>query len=182
MPRYVALLRGINVGGRNRIPMAELRACVEAGGFDDVVTYIQSGNVLFRSQDTGAAALAARLERLLADAFDYEASVVLRTHAQMRAVVRGAPQGFGADPSGFRSDVIFLKAPLTAATALRDLPTKPGVDEAHGRRGVLYVSRVASRATQSRVGQVAALPMYRNMTIRNWRTTTTLLEMLDGAG
>jgi uncharacterized protein (DUF1697 family) len=179
MAAYVALLRGINVGGKNLIKMPELKACFEAGGFKEVVTYIQSGNVLFRSAGSGSAALAGRIEEMLSSTFDYQASVVLRSRAQLRAVVEGAPEDFGADPDAFRYDVIFLKEPLTARVALKSVPTRQGVDEVHAGRGVLYWSRLISRAAQSRISKVISLPIYQSMTIRNWNTTTTLLRMMD---
>ena len=86
---WLALLRGINVGGRNVIRMAELRNCFEAEGFRDVVTYIQSGNVIFRSASSGPGALTARIEGMLAAAFDYRAKVTVRSREQMRAVIEG---------------------------------------------------------------------------------------------
>jgi uncharacterized protein (DUF1697 family) len=179
---YVALLRGINVGGRNPIKMPALKACFEAGGFEDVVTYIQSGNVLFRSSSSGSGALTRRIEQMLRKTFDYEATVMLRSRAQLRGVVEGAPKGFGDDPAAYRYDVIFLKEPLTARSALRSVPTKEGVDEAHAGRGVLYFSRLSARATQSRLSKIVSLPMYRNITIRNWNTTTRLLGMMQDHG
>src|SRR5690349_17208949 len=100
MTEYLALLRGINVGGRNVIKMADLRACFEKNGFSDVATYIQSGNVLFGADDGSVARLSARVEGMLSDAFGYQASVVLRSRAQMHATVHGAPRGFGGDPGG----------------------------------------------------------------------------------
>jgi uncharacterized protein (DUF1697 family) len=179
---YVALLRGINVGGKNLIKMPELKACFEVGGFKEVVTYIQSGNVLFRSAGSGSTARARRIEEMLTSTFGYQASVVLRSHGQMTAVVEGAPEGFGADPDEYRYDVIFLKEPLTARTALKSVSTRQGVDEVYAGRGVLYVSRLISRAAQSHLSKVVSLPIYQNMTIRNWNTTTTLLRMMGESG
>jgi uncharacterized protein (DUF1697 family) len=75
--------------------------------------------------------------------------------------------------------VIFLKQPLTASAALKSVPTRQGVDEVHGGRGVLYSSRLISRAAQSHLSKVVSLPIYQSMTIRNWNTTTTLLRMMD---
>jgi uncharacterized protein (DUF1697 family) len=180
MPRYVALLRGINVGGKNLIKMAELKACLEDHGLEDVATYIQSGNVVFGSAATSLTELTDRIEGVLAATFGYEASVVLRSRRQMRAIVDRAPTGFGNDPARYRYDVIFLKAPLTARTAMRSALTKEGVDRAHEGSGVLYFSRLTSRAAQSRLSRVVSTPVYRNMTIRNWNTTTKLTRMLDG--
>ena len=93
MPRYVALLRGINVGGKNLIKMTALKACFEANGFEDVATYIQSGNVVFASSETRMPGLTRRIEEMLAETFDYEATVVVRSRTQMRAVVERAPKG-----------------------------------------------------------------------------------------
>ena len=92
--KYVALLRGINVGGRNVIRMADLRSAFEAEGFRDVVTYIQSGNVIFRGTGSTPGALTIQIEEMLASAFGYQARVVLRSRRQMEAVVAGAPAGF----------------------------------------------------------------------------------------
>src|SRR3954465_13559583 len=98
MKRYVALLRGINVGGNNLIKMTALKTCFEQQGLLEVVTYIQSGNVVFGATDGAAHTLCARIERALAAAFRYEANVVLRTHKEMQQIVGRAPKGFGAAP------------------------------------------------------------------------------------
>src|SRR5215831_1845373 len=127
MGRYVALLRGINVGGNNLIKMAALKACFEAQGFRDVVTYLQSGNVVFTAGGQGAASLTERVEAALCATFKYPASVVLRSRKQIQDVVARAPRGFGTQPARYRYDVIFLKAPLTAPAAIEGFPIKPGV-------------------------------------------------------
>jgi uncharacterized protein (DUF1697 family) len=176
--RYVALLRGINVGGNNPIRMADLRACLEADGFDDVRTYIQSGNVLFTASGS-AATLTARLERALSKEFGYEATVAVRSARQLRAIVDAAPEGFGVDRERYRSDVIFLMPPLTPGRAIADVPTREGVDRAWTGPGVLYFDRLASRASQSRLSKIVSLPIYHSLTIRNWATTCKLLEMVE---
>ena len=181
MALYVALLRGINVGGKNLIKMPDLKACFEADGFEDVVTYIQSGNVLFRATGS-AAALTTRIEKMLGKTFDhYEPSLVVRSHTQMRAIVEKAPKGFGTKPDSYRYDVLFLKPPLTVGAALKEIPKKEGVDEVHAGQGAVYFSRLASRASSSRLSRVASMPIYKSMTIRNWNTTTRLLKMMDEA-
>jgi uncharacterized protein (DUF1697 family) len=134
MSRYLVLLRGINVGGKNLIGMPALKAAFEAAGFGDVVTYIQSGNVLVSSGERGAA-LVPRGEALLSKAFDYSASVVVLSSTQLRRVVEHAPDGFGTRPERFRYDVLFLKAPLTAAQALARVPVNPDVDRSPVRAG-----------------------------------------------
>jgi uncharacterized protein (DUF1697 family) len=98
----------------------------------------------------------------------------------MSGVVRGAPKGFGTKPDRYRSDVIFLKRPLTASAAIKQIDTRDGVDRAWAGSGVLYFDRLASRAAQSRLSKVVSLPIYQQMTIRNWNTTTKLLGLLEG--
>ena len=175
---WLALLRGINVGGRNVIRMTELRQCFEDEGFSDVVTYIQSGNVIFSSASVEPGTLTDRIEGMLAAAFDYKAKVALRSREHMRAVVEGAPEGFGARPDVYRYDVLFLFAPLTAADAMKHVSTKAGVDEVWPGGGVLYFSRLIAKASGSQLSRLASKSVYQSMTIRNWRTTTRLLDLM----
>jgi uncharacterized protein (DUF1697 family) len=178
MTTYVALLRGINVGGKNLIKMPALKARFESNGFEKVSTYIQSGNVVFVSPETRSATLTERIESILAATFNYVPMVVVRSRKQMRAIVVKAPKGFGAKPARYLYDVVFLKEPLTARAAMSRIDTKPGVDEACAGTGVLYLSRLAARATQSRLNRIASSPIYPSVTIRNWNTTTKLLELM----
>lgn len=174
-------MRGINVGGRNIIKMADVKACLKAGGIEDVATYIQSEKVLLTSRDS-TRRLTEQLERVLSEAFAYRSRVVVRSHAQLRGVVTRAPEGFGGDPSGYRYDVLFLMEPLTSAEAMNEVPVREGVDTAFPGPGVIYFSRLAERATQSRLSRIASLPVYQDMTIRNWNTTTKLLSLMDARG
>ena len=179
MNGYVALLRGINVGGKNLIKMTDLKICLEDLGFKDVHTYIQSGNVLFNAAGSDQAKLTRQVEDALSKSFDYEARVVVRSRRQMKDVVTHAPKGFGSDPATYRYDVIFLKEPLTAAKAMESVTTKEGVDQAFAGKGVLYFSRLISRASQSHLARIITMPVYKSMTIRNWNTTTKLLNMME---
>ena len=178
MIQYVALLRGINVGGKNIIKMTELKACFEALGFENVRTYIQSGNVLFHANEPDRATLTTQIEDALSTTFNYSSRVVVRSAEEMKEIVTHAPQGFGSDPATYRYDVIFLKEPLTATEAMESITTKEGVDQAFAAEGALYFSRVISKATQSHLSRIVSMPVYQSMTIRNWNTTTKLLEMM----
>jgi uncharacterized protein (DUF1697 family) len=97
----------------------------------------------------------------------------------MKAIVAHAPPDFGSDPDAYRYDVIFLKEPLSAAEAMQSVTTKDGVDQAFAGDGVLYFSRLISRASQSHLTRIISLPVYQSMTIRNWNTTTKLLSMME---
>ena len=181
MTRYVALLRGINVGGKNLIRMSDLVACFEAHGCHSVTTYIQSGNVLFDSRQSSSARVAHRIEAMLEAAFGHNTRVVLQTREQLRKVVDEAPESFGAHPARYRYNVVYLRPPLTAAAAIESVPTREGVDQASAGPGVLYFSRLISKASQSRFSRIVSIPIYQNMTIRNWNTTVKLLQLMDGS-
>ena len=176
--RYVALLRGINVGGRNKVAMAALRQALEDGGYGAVRTYIQSGNVLFESA-AARRSLEDDIERLLEARFTVPLVVVVRSHDQFRAVVHRAPDGFGVAPAKYHSDVLFLKAPLTAKQAMRVVALRDGVDQVWPGTGVLYFARLSAARTKSRMSAIVGTPEYQQMTIRSWTTTTKLLALLD---
>ncbi len=177
--QYVALLRGINVGGNNLIKMDALRVCFERQGLGDVATYIASGNVLFSTLDADPAELTAKLEAALAARFSYRASLVLRSREELRKVVAKAPMGFGAKPAEYRYDVVFLKESLTAREAVKDVPMREGVDVVTAGPGVLYGSRLIRLVSKSMMPKLIRLPIYKEMTIRNWNTTTKLLALLE---
>jgi len=96
--------------------------------------------------------------------------------------VRKKPKGFGRKPETYRYDVIYLMDGLTPATAIKRVLTRPGVDEARTGPGVLYFSRLIVRASQSRLTRIIGLPIYQQMTIRNWNTTTRLLALMQARG
>jgi len=178
---YLALLRGINVGGKNIIKMADLTAGFEGMNFSDVATYIQSGNVLFRSTAKDKRKLAKKIEKNLSERFNYSSLVVVVPHQELQKIVEAAPKGFGSEPDKYRYDVVFLKEPLTPAEVRKQVSLKEGVDQAHAGKLAFYFSRLTSRAVQSRLNRIASLPSYQYMTIRNWNTTTKLLALMDKA-
>lgn len=172
------MLRGINVGGRNKVPMADLQAVFRARGFSSVSTYIQSGNVLFRS-GAPRRSLEADIEAMLEQDLGLPVMVVVRSAIQIRNTVTNAPQGFGSSPDRYHSDAVFLKAPLTPARMMNVVELRDGVDRAWPGRGVVYFERLSERRSQSRLSRIMSTPEYALMTIRNWRTTCKLLELAE---
>ena len=180
---YLVLLRGINVGGKNKVPMAGLRQLLEELGYSDVSTYIASGNVLLRS-DRPAAEIKSRIEDALPKTFRLDSEligVVVLTDAQLRAVVDHKPDGFGARPDTFHSDTIFLMG-IDAETAMQVFDPRPGVDNVWPGDGVIYSQRLSAQRTKSRLNKIMGTPAYKSMTIRSWTTTMALLELLDRSG
>jgi uncharacterized protein (DUF1697 family) len=175
--RFVALLRGINVGGRNLISMADLRDAFEAEGYSNATTYIQSGNVLFET-DAARSSLEKELEAMLQRRLGVELVVVVRSHSQVRNLVAKSPEGFGEQPELYHSDVIFLKSPLSPNRAMGIVKLREGVDQVWPGRGVLYFARLSARRTQSKMSSIVGTPEYKLMTIRSWSTTTRLRNLL----
>jgi uncharacterized protein (DUF1697 family) len=179
--KYVALLRAINVGGRNLIRMADLRACLEVRKFERVSTYIQSGNILFDSDVIDAVVLTAAIERALSETFGREVPVFLRSHAQMKKLIAGAPKGW-KNATDLRTNVAFLRPPLTAKHALTAIVATEGVDSLHAGNGVVYMSTLVARAGQSSLSKVVSKSIYANITVRNFTTCQKILALMDADG
>jgi uncharacterized protein (DUF1697 family) len=179
MSRYVALLRGINVGGKNAVPMVRLRAVLEDLGFSEVATYIASGNVILDAPMT-AGETAALIEDALPRAFtlqDERIRVLVLPAEHLQAIVDDRPEGFGSQPDRYHSDAIFMMG-IDAAEAIACFDPRPGVDSVWPGDGVIYSQRLSAERTRSRLSKVMGTPAYKSMTIRSWNTTTTLLDML----
>jgi uncharacterized protein (DUF1697 family) len=176
---YVVLLRGINVGGKNILPMTGLRKCLEQLGFSSVATYIASGNVLLRS-DKRPDKVRDIIEEALPRRFQLDSELVkvlVLTLPQLQAIVDDRPRGFGGQPGKYHSDAVFLMG-ISAAQAMPAFDPREGVDRVWPGKGVIYSQRLSSQRTRSRLSKIVGTPVYKNMTIRNWNTTTKLLEML----
>ena len=180
MNTYIVLLRGVNVGGKNKVSMAELKKCLETMGFSDVLTYIVSGNVILRS-DKQASEIQSQIETILPKAFKLDSAlirVLVLTHDQLQAIVAGKPKGFGDQPTLYHSDVIFLMG-IGTDEAMRIFNPREGVDKIWQGNGVIYSRRLSAERTKSRLSAIMASPLYKSMTIRNWNTTTKLLKLLE---
>ena len=180
MARYVALLRGINVGGKNPVPMAHLRELLSDMGYADVATYIASGNVIL-SSDHKPDRIKREIEAALPKAFKLHSeliAVLVLTAAQIRAVVADRPKGFGDQPGKYHSDAIFLMG-IDATAATEAFDPREGVDKVWPGKGVIYSQRVSAQRTKSRLSKIAVSPHYKSMTIRSWATTLALLERME---
>lgn len=181
MPRYVVLLRGINVGGKNKLSMKALKACLEELGYENVSTYINSGNVVLDSKKS-ASAIEAEIEKELPKRFKLDSElikVLALSKAKFKAMAGGGPKGFGKEPGKYHSDAIFLMRGLKLKDAVGAFDPREGVDAFWPGKGVIYHQRLSAQRTKSKLNKMLATPHYKSMTIRNWATTSKLLEMLD---
>jgi uncharacterized protein (DUF1697 family) len=170
--RWVALLRAVNLGARNKVPMAELRTLLNDAGYGAVHTYIASGNVLFDGPEDPAA-VASSLERLIADAFGVNTTAIMRTPEQLATVVAGHP--FGDDTS--RSHVVFLAREPEPDAIDRLATVDHTPDRALLAGANVYLQYPAgvqgSRLSAARLERLLGLPG----THRNWRTVVALAEL-----
>ena len=178
---YVALLRGINVGGNNLIKMADLRSNFGDMGFTGVATYIQSGNVVFCAKKMSKDRLTEMVEQALSEAYGYQSRVVIVSASELQQVVAQAPKGFGKEPDLYRYDVLFVREPFKTSEALAQIPVNPAVDTVHAGDHALYFRRRVAEVDKSMLLKSAQKPVYKHITIRNWRTTMKLLEMVSSS-
>jgi uncharacterized protein (DUF1697 family) len=181
MNTYVVLLRGINVGGKNTVPMAGLKRCLEELGFAGISAYIASGNVILAS-DKPADEIRARIEAALTRSFKLDSELIkalVLSRRQLQAVIDHKPKGFGEQPEKYHSDAVFLMD-IDAAQAMRVFSPREGVDKVWPGDGLIYSQRLSAERTRSRLSKIMASPLYKSMTIRSWGTTIALLDMLKG--
>ena len=181
MARYIVLLRGINVGGKNKLSMKALKEALEELGYENVATYINSGNVVLDSKKS-ANAVGAEIEKVLPKKFKLDSElikVLALTRAKFKAMVSGKPKGFGDEPGKYHSDAIFLMGGKVAE-AMGAFDPREGVDAVWPGKGVIYHQRLSAERTKTRLNKVMSTPFYKSMTIRNWATTMKLAEMLEG--
>lgn len=177
MARHIVLLRGVNVGGNNRVPMGELREALAEAGFDDVRTLLASGNVVL-SSDKGADAVARACEATIADRFGLKIAVLTRSRAQVAAVVRRDPLGdVASDPR--RYVVTFLAAKLGAGRAerLASLTTESERLVVSAREVYSWHPEGAGRSKLAAALGAPALGVI--ATARNWATVGKLLALAD---
>jgi uncharacterized protein (DUF1697 family) len=175
---YVALLRGINVGGKNKVGMRELKAVFEEAGMASVRTYINSGNVIFSSAIRGRARLVGMLEEAIAESFGLEIEVLLRDVRTMRAIVKSIPTQWSNDKT-MKCDVMFLRDDVARASVLKRLQIKPDLEDVLYESGAIIWRVDRKNVTRSGMMKLVGTPLYKQMTIRNCNTTRKLLELME---
>ena len=174
--RYVALLRGINVGGNAVIKMAEPKECVAELGHANVRTYIASGNVLFDSPERSGARLEDAFERAIEQAFGHSVRVVIRNRSEVERIAAHIPPEWIADPD-LRVSVAYLLRDADPRAIAKGLKPKPGVDELVTAPGALIWA--IRRDALTRTGlRLIGTPAYKQMTIRNARTALKLAALV----
>lgn len=174
---FVALLRGVNVGGNNMISMRALKESFERMGFAEVSTYINSGNVIFKSKDDDARKLEIKIERMLAKEYQLNSKVVIRSFSEMEELVKSLPRSWSGD-SSWRYNVIFLRHTIDSEEIMIELPAKSDIEEVVYRPGVLFWSALVSAINRTKMVKISTRKMYQDTTISNLNTTKKLYELM----
>ena len=174
---FVALLRGVNVGGNNMISMSSLKESFETLGFTQVTTYINSGNLVFKTKEGDPRKLEKKIEQMLSKDYKLDSKVVVRSLPEMEKLVKSLPSGWSGD-SRWRYNVIFLRHSIDSEEIVADLPVKEDIDEITYRPGALLWSAQVKEFPKSYMAKLSSRKIFQDMTVRNLNTTKKLHELM----
>lgn len=175
-PMYVALLRGINVGGNTKVEMKKLKAFFERMNFADVSTYINSGNVLFRTNHPKST-LASRIEKFIEEDFGFPIRVVVRDQTQISEIAEKVPKNWTNDTEQ-KTDVIFLWDDVDSPKVLQEIVTNPKVDQLIYINGAVIWHIDRAHYNQSGMHKFIGTGIYKQMTARNINTVRKLRDLM----
>ncbi|NTW23012.1 DUF1697 domain-containing protein [Candidatus Falkowbacteria bacterium] len=177
MQKYVALLRGINVGGNKKVPMPELRKIFEDSGYLNVSTYINSGNVIFETDRQGAERLAKELETLLKKAFGFDIKCIMRDKKNILNLRRKIPSDWENDTEQ-RTDILFLSEEFNNRKSLDLIVRTTGVDNLIYISGAIVWNMRRENYSKSSMKKFIGTILYKNMTARNLNTVRKLADLM----
>lgn len=177
MKKYIALLRGINVGGKNKVSMAELKTLFEENGFHDVLTYINSGNLIFSHDNVDEKKLKEECERLIAYKFQLDIPVIVLSVNDLVAVLNHAPLWWGEDQDS-KHNAIFIIPPTTVEEVFDAVgEIKPEYEKIDHYGRVVFWSAPVKNFSRTRWSNVVSSSIYDSITIRNANTVRKLVQL-----
>jgi len=174
---FVALLRGVNVGGNNMISMASLKTSFERAGFERVSTYINSGNILFQTTEKDARKLESKIEKMLSKEHNLNSKVVVRSLAEMAKLVKDL-SGSWDSVKDWKYNVIFLRHSIDSKSVLKALNPKPDIEQVEYYPGTLLWSAQISAIGRTTMQKLSGQKIFQDMTVRNTNTTRKLHELM----
>jgi len=177
--RYIALLRGINVGGNNKVPMAELRACFVKAGFKNVSTYINSGNVLFESDEIDKVKLVSICETQIENMTGFHVVCAVISADELKRAMAHAPAWWDK-VEGDKHNALFVIAPATAKQIIAEVgDAKPEYEKIAAYDPIIFWSAPLKTFNRTRYKNIVGMSAYQSVTIRNANTTKKLLELVS---
>ncbi|HEX5671228.1 MAG TPA: DUF1697 domain-containing protein, partial [Acidimicrobiia bacterium] len=171
------LLRGINVGGKNKVAMPRLKETFEAVGLTDVTTYINSGNVIFKEARRKPATIVLALEKAIEKDFGFPIRVLIRDLPAVKKVIRALPEAWTNDQK-MKCDVMFLWKEVDRKDIVKDLTVKPEIEDLVYVPGALIWRVDRPAITRSGMLKMVGTDLYKAMTIRNCNTVRKLAELM----
>lgn len=182
MKTYLALLRGINVSGKKIIKMEALRALFERGGFTDVKTHIQSGNVIFRDKSVSKEKIAAKIEKMIEAEYGFDVTVFVLDEKQVEKAVDNMPFTDGREPEGAGSKKLYVTflSEIPSAEDFEKLQQAPIGNDLISLHGDMLYFKLESKASESKLSNnLIESKLKVKATTRNWNVTLKLLELLQ---
>ncbi len=177
--KYVALLRGINVGGKNKVDMKLLKASFEKRGFEDVSTYINTGNIFFTDTKRTRGQLVQTIESLMSEDFGLEIRALVRSQDEIQSVADALPVNWTNEPDTMKSDVMFLWDEVDSPDVVDKIQIKDGIDSVIYVPGTLLWSVSRQNQTKSGMQKLVGTKLYKQMTIRNVNTFRKITELIS---
>ncbi|MCA0756909.1 DUF1697 domain-containing protein [Paenibacillus sp. N4] len=177
---FVALLRGINVGGNNKIDMKQLKLTFEELGLTDVVTYINTGNIIFTDGAHSAQELSGMLEEAILKDFGLSIKVMIRTLDEIKTIMDNLPEHWSNDQT-MRSDVLYLWDDVDEESVLEKLVMKPEVDRVLYVKGAILWSYDREHAGKSGMNKLIGTKLYQRVTVRNVNTARKIYGLMQAA-
>ncbi len=177
---YVALLRGINVGGNRKVEMAKLKQTFEGLGFDNVKTFIASGNVVFRSESTNGANLTKKIEQAIEKNFGFSVDTLLRNFPAIEKLVKSIPKAWVNDKDT-KCDVMFLWQDADSPKVLKQLSYDRAVEDVKYFPGAIVWRIDRDKASKSKMLRIAGTKLYKQLTIRNPNTVRKIYDLMVAA-
>lgn len=174
---FVALLRGVNVGGNNMISMKSLKESFEKLGFAHVTTYINSGNIVFKTKEADPRKLETKIEQMLEREYELTSKVVVRSLAEMEAVVESFPKNWNSKKD-WRYNVVFLRHSIDSEKILKELEVRKDIEEVFYRPGTLLWSSLMSALKGTEGLKFSTRKMGQELTVRNTNTTRKLCDLM----
>lgn len=177
--KYIALVRGINVGGNNRVEMPRLKLAFENNGFFNISTYINSGNVIFESDEIDKMMLSRICEGFILKDFNVVTRVAVISADELNDALNNAPEWWGADPAS-KHNAIFVIEPASADSVMKSAGViKPEYEKIASRGNVIFWSAPIATFGRSRWAKVVGTAAYQYITIRNYNTAKKLRDLVN---